>query len=141
MRNLKIIKLSLICFLSTLFTATSSNATPIEVSTEDHYYARGYNMLALTDIFEESVNNYLEKELDCRDVQLTFNNHKSANFWSDGSYNLTLTAQCNKSFLDFNMEVVYNSVVGIPEVVKFIYIMKGRLVQKSIEVYYSDYMD
>lgn len=127
-------KISLLSFLSVFAMATSAMASPIDHSTETHSFDRWPDQMeSIVADHEGALNQYLGKTLECRRVKLQFNNLRSPTLFKTGKYNLTLTAECNKSFRDFNMDVTYGYSLGEPIALHLSYNLSGRLVKITFQ--------
>ena len=99
-KSLKVI----ILFLAVL--ATPVFASTIDVTTNAQSYSFFSSILIdQFAVFEEGMEEYLGKKLECRLVNLKFNNMAEPRLFKKGQFSLTLNAECNKNIDDFNLEI------------------------------------
>ena len=120
-----------------VLASTSAWATSINFTTKSHGYTRFPDqMVGVISYHEALLNQYLGTVLECRLVNLKFNNMKNPGIFEDGRFRLTLTAACNKTFENFNMTMMYVTTNnGEPVGMKLTYVMNGVPVTKVIKSY------
>lgn len=129
---------TLLSLFAVLSMSASAMATDIDFTTENHLYER-YSDQVSGILYEDQrlLDNYLGNELECRLVRIDFNNIREPKLFKKGEYNFTLTAKCNKTFSDFDMEVTYGDL-GEPWGLKVSYVLNGHKVEKTIHYQGSD---
>lgn len=125
----------LLVFSSISTFAGDRLATSINFTTETHWFNRFPDQME--DIVADGeyvLDQYLGETLECRLVQLQFNNLQEPGIFRKGQYNLTLRAKCNKSFENFKLGIVYGVSLGEPIKLNIGYKIDGHQVNQILEI-------
>jgi len=118
--------------LAVVVTSNAMGAT-IDYTTENHLYKRYPDQMEIiVRNHQSALNDYLGRNLECRLVKLKFNNFQSPTLLKKGEYNLSLKAECNKSFKNLKVDVDYGYSLGEPLALIISFTSEGKSFEKII---------
>ena len=128
-------KTALLTLLAASALSTSAMASSINDTSATIPFSRWEDQMAgMVADGERAIDEYIGRELECRLVRLDLNVIRKHGVFKKGLYNVNLTAECNKTFRDFRMEVVAGLSSGVPFGYKLSFVQGGRRVTKEVSI-------
>ena len=132
-------KSALLALIAASAMSASAMASSINVTSETLPFSRWEDQMAnIVYSGERAMDDYLGRTLECRLVRLELNVIRKHGLFKKGLYNVALSAECNKTFKDFQMEIIPGYSGGEPFGYNLSFIQNGRKVEKKIQLESSD---